>query len=91
VGDGSASIVGRMYGKNKIPFSNGKTIEGTATGIICAFVGASLFISPTMAITAALIGMIVEFLPLRVNDNITVPLLAALSMTLMQMLEVGTG
>jgi len=85
LGDGSASIVGRMYGRNKIPFSNGKTVEGTAAGIICAFVGASLFVSPTMAITAALIGMIVEFLPLRINDNITVPLLAALSIVIIQM------
>ena len=91
LGDGSASIVGRMYGKNKIPFSNGKTVEGTAAGIICAFIGALLFVSPTIAITAALIGMIVEFLPLRINDNISVPLLAALSMTLVQMLFVGTG
>ncbi len=85
LGDGSASIVGRMYGRNKIPFSNGKTIEGTAAGIIFAFVGASLFVSPTMAVTAALIGMIVEFLPLRINDNITVPLLAALSIMIIQM------
>ena len=84
LGDGSASIVGRMYGRNKIPFSNGKTVEGTAAGIICAFVGASLFVSPAMAITAALVGMIVEFLPLRINDNISVPLLAGLSIMIIQ-------
>ncbi len=85
LGDGSASIVGRLYGRNKIPFSNGKTVEGTAAGMICAFVGASLFVSPTMALIAASIGMIVEFLPLRINDNMTVPLLAGLSIMIIQL------
>jgi len=84
LGDGSASIVGRIYGKNRIPFSNGKTVEGTAAGMFCAFVGASIFVSPVMALVAASVGMIVEFLPLRINDNISVPLLAALSITIIQ-------
>jgi dolichol kinase len=45
-----------------------------------------LFISPEMALIAASVGMIVEFLPLRINDNITVPLATALSLTIVQML-----
>ena len=82
LGDGFASVVGRMYGKNKIPYSEGKSIEGTAAGIFCAFAGSLLFVSPIMALVAALVGMIIEFRPLRISDNLTVPLLSGLSMTI---------
>jgi dolichol kinase len=82
LGDGFASVVGRMYGKNKIPYSGGKSIEGTAAGFVCAFAGSLFFASPAMSLVAASVGMIIEFLPLRVSDNLTVPLLSGLSMTI---------
>jgi phytol kinase len=82
LGDGFASVVGRMYGKNKIPYSGGKSIEGTAAGIICAFAGSLFFAPPAIALVAALVGMIIEFLPLRISDNLSVPLLSGLSITL---------
>ncbi len=89
LGDGFASVVGRMYGKNRIPFSGGKTLEGTAAGILFAFVGGSFFVSPVIALTAAVFGMIVEFLPLRINDNVSVPLFAGLSITIIQNLSLN--
>lgn len=81
LGDGAASVVGRLYGRNTT--FGGKTIEGTAAGLACAFAGAALFVSPATALAAAAIGMVVELLPLRVSDNLTVPLLSGLSLTLM--------
>jgi dolichol kinase len=81
LGDGFASVVGRMYGRSKIPHTGGKTIEGTAAGMACAFVGALLFVPPTTALVAAAVGMAAELLPLRVSDNLTVPLLSGLSIT----------
>jgi dolichol kinase len=81
LGDGFSSVIGKMYGKNKIPYTGGKTVEGTATGLACAFVGAALFVSPTTALIAAGVGMAVELLPLRISDNLTVPLLSGLSVT----------
>jgi dolichol kinase len=80
LGDGAASVAGRLYGRHKI--AGGKTIEGTAAGLLCAFAGAALFVTPTTALAAAAIGMAVELLPLRVSDNLTVPLLAGLAATL---------
>jgi dolichol kinase len=81
LGDGFSSVIGRMYGKNKIPHTGGETVEGTAAGLACAFVGAALFVSPTTALMAAGVGMAVELLQLRISDNLTVPLLSGLSMT----------
>lgn len=81
LGDGFASVVGRTYGRHKIPRSGGKTVEGTAAGIACAFAGSLLFAPPSIALIAALVGMTAELLPLRVSDNLTVPLLSGLSVT----------
>lgn len=82
LGDGFSSIVGRLYGRNKIPKTGGKTLEGTAAGFIFAFAGAAIFVSPTTAIIAATVGMVVELLPLRVTDNLTVPLMSGLSISI---------
>lgn len=80
LGDGAASVAGRLYGRHRI--AGGKTMEGTAAGLLCAFAGAALFVSPTTALAAAVVGMAVELLPLRVSDNLTVPMLAGLAATL---------
>lgn len=82
LGDGFASIIGRLYGRNKIPHSGGKTIEGTAAGLAFAFAGCLIFVSPTIAIIAASIGMITELLHLRVSDNLSVPLITGLALTI---------
>lgn len=82
LGDGLASVAGRMYGKHKIPHTGGKTVEGTAAGMACAFLGAALFAPPYIAAAAAAAGMAAELLPLRAGDNIIVPLLAGAAATL---------
>lgn len=79
LGDGFASVVGRMFGKHRIPHTGGKSFEGTVAGIICAFAGALIFVSPMTAITAVLAGMAVELLQLRVSDNLTVPFVSGLT------------
>jgi phytol kinase len=82
LGDGFASVVGRMFGKHKIPCSGGRTIEGTATGLVCAFAGAMLFTSPTVALIAALTGMAIELVQRRVSDNLTVPFASGFAATI---------
>jgi dolichol kinase len=76
LGDGVAAVVGRVVGRTRIPLLKGKTLEGTATGFVCAFAGSLLFTSPAVAAAAAGAGMLVEALPLRISDNLTVPLFA---------------
>lgn len=83
LGDGAASIAGRLYGRHKVPRAGGKTVEGTAVGAACAFAGALFFVSPPMALVAAAAGMGAELARLpKVDDNISVPLLAGLSMAI---------
>jgi phytol kinase len=90
-GDGLADIIGRRYGKRKLPWSRNKSWAGSAgmllggwvfsVGIIIIYVLLQLFPGPfqtyLFAISLiALVGTIVESIPLRDIDNITVTLSA---------------
>ena len=62
-----------------LPFNKGKRVEGSVFGFLFAFVGALLFVNPMKALVDA-IGMLVEYLPLPISDNITVPIASGLVM-----------
>jgi phosphoserine phosphatase/dolichol kinase len=83
LGDGVATIFGRMIGRTVFPFNKGKMVEGSIWGLLFAFLGALLFVDPIKALTAATTGMIVEFLPLPVNDNLTIPIVSGLALMLL--------
>ena len=83
LGDGSATIFGRILGKTVLPFNRGKMVEGSIFGFLFAFLGAMLFVNPIKALTAAATGMILECLPLPVNDNLTVPIASGLMLMLL--------
>lgn len=76
--DAAAALVGRRLGRH--PWGSlSKTVEGSA-----AFVGTGLTVMaafPTLAFAPAavsvLVAAVVEALPLVINDNIRVPLIAA--------------
>jgi dolichol kinase len=80
LGDGFASILGQHLGRTRIRFNKIKNIEGVLGGFIFAFLGSLLFVNPTRALFASALGMIVEILPLPINDNLTVPLVTGLSL-----------
>ncbi|MFQ6008182.1 MAG: diacylglycerol/polyprenol kinase family protein [Candidatus Zixiibacteriota bacterium] len=81
VGDSLAAVIGRSLGRHK--FGN-KTVEGSlgclvGTAIVAVLVpGLALVVGLFGAVTAT----IVEALPWQIDDNITVPILSGLSMTL---------
>ena len=88
VGDPLATIVGKQIGKSKLL---GKTLEGDlacfisclAIGFVFYYVGLSV---PLLTILAgAISATIVEAMPLPVNDNLTIPILAGAVMTVMQL------
>jgi len=85
-GDGFASILGRRYGRRKIPFNKNKAIEGTMGGLFFAFLGALLFVDPFRALVAATVGMLAEVVPLPLNDNLTIPLASGLSLMALALL-----
>jgi glycerol-3-phosphate acyltransferase PlsY len=87
VGDVAAPIVGGWWGRVDI---FGKSIEG-AIGAFLACVGAGflaalltrLDLSPRMIVAGALAATVVGHLPLRVNDNLTIPVVSGLVMAWM--------
>jgi len=74
LGDGFAGIFGKIFGKTPYFFNGKKKLEGTICGFICAFLGSTLFVGPTKALVAAAVGMLVECLPLPIDDNLVTPL-----------------
>ncbi|MEJ2272794.1 MAG: HAD-IB family phosphatase [Candidatus Bathyarchaeota archaeon] len=82
LGDGFAHIFGMKFGRHRIPFNKGKNLEGSIFGFLFAFLGALLFIDPLRALIAATFGMIIEALPLPLNDNLTMPIATGLLLAL---------
>ena len=82
LGDGCAHLFGTKFGRTRLPFNKGKNLEGTIFGFLFAFLGAMIFVDPTRALIAAAVGMLVESLPLPLNDNLTMPLASGLVLTL---------
>jgi len=76
LGDGFACISGKIFGKTSLFFNRKKKLEGTICGFTCAFIGATLFVSPLKALVAAAVGMLAECLPSPINDNLVTPLAA---------------
>jgi phosphoserine phosphatase SerB len=81
-GDGGAHIFGMKFGKNKLPFNKGKNIEGTFFGFLFAFLGSLVFVNPITALIAASVGMLIEGIPSPINDNISMPLISGLIISL---------
>lgn len=82
LGDGCATIFGKIYGRRVFPFNKGKKVEGTFSGLFFAFLGSLFFIDPVTAFIAAAIGMIAESLPLPINDNLVIPLTSGIALSL---------
>jgi|SRR3989337_2460302 len=92
-GDGLADVIGRRYGKIKLPWNPDKSWAGTlgmlvggwvfATGILIAYGALSIFPNPWIsylpAVTAiSIAGSLVESLPLHDIDNLTVTVTAVI-------------
>ncbi len=88
VGDGAAAVVGRRFGRTRYPFSP-KSVEGSAAFFVTAFAAAVPFGLlppegvglPVLALGAA-VAALVEALPVPINDNVRVPLVAGAVMML---------
>lgn len=75
-GDGIASLSGKLFGKIHIPFTNGKTVEGSLScffAIFCStfFVTKNVYVSLIIAI----VGMLIEAIPLKDFDNLIIPII----------------
>ena len=85
VGDALATIVGKYLSKKSYP---GKTLEGglacfvscVVTGLVFYYAGFNVHWATVLV--GAIVATVVEVVPLPVNDNLTMPLIAGLAMTL---------
>jgi HAD superfamily phosphoserine phosphatase-like hydrolase len=84
-GDSAASLFGGLI-STSLPFNKGKTWEGSLAGFIFAFLAGSFFVSPWLALAGAAIAMIIEVLPLPVNDNVLIPIITGAALTLLTLL-----
>lgn len=89
VGDSTATIFGKRWGKNKIPGCSGKTIEGSSAFLLSAFCASfALLLALNLPVDEALLlaavassaGAIAEAVPFPWDDNLTVPAISALAL-----------
>jgi dolichol kinase len=97
LGDGVSALVGKPLGRHKIWFNRDKSWEGSGAGFLAGAVGAFAILAwyywqqgaafdASLLVLVCIVGsffaMLAESLP-RFEDNVTVPLLAGVSMTLL--------
>ncbi|MFC1475210.1 diacylglycerol/polyprenol kinase family protein [Candidatus Zixiibacteriota bacterium] len=84
VGDTFAAIVGRKYGKHK--FYKSKTLEGSLSCLVGMLLVAILVpdIYLPVVVGGAIVATIFEAYSFGIDDNVTVPLLSGLFMTLFE-------
>ena len=83
-GDAASTMAGKAFGKHKIFFNHKKSLEGTSVGFLAAFLALRfLGIGSTTAAVLAAAGMLVEALPTRINDNLTIPVVVGILASLL--------
>lgn len=77
-GDGIASLAGKVYGKFKVPHTQGKTVEGSSACFIAVYISTLILTcNPVHALAIAIFAAIIEILPLKDYDNLFIPILIA--------------
>lgn len=89
-GDGMATVLGQPFGRRKLPWNAQKSWVGSVSYLLCGGAAAGILLlwtapgryEPAFAfsigLAAALAAALAESLPLRLDDNLVVPLLAGL-------------
>jgi len=78
-GDGLSSLVGRMFGTIRIPFTGGKSVEGSLTCFFAVLTSAYALTGDfAKSALLALIATVVEALPSKDMDNILLPVVTGI-------------
>ncbi len=77
-GDGLASLMGKCFGRIRIPFTGGKTVAGSLACFVAIFCSTAILTENTkVALGCGLVGMAFELLPLKDLDNLVIPIAIA--------------
>ncbi|MBI5797794.1 hypothetical protein HZA98_02735 [Candidatus Woesearchaeota archaeon] len=75
IGDAVSHIFGKLLSKRTYKYL--KSVEGTVFGIVFSFFAALLFVNVTAAFFGSMLAMLIETLPLSIDDNLLIPIIAA--------------
>jgi dolichol kinase len=87
IGDAAAGYLGSKYGKRKLFYNHSKTLEGSLAFVLLSFpfaylfmwfVSGDVYIAPLPVFIAIFGGALMESLPLKIDDNISVPIVTSL-------------
>jgi dolichol kinase len=80
-GDAVAALVGKTFGKHKT-FA-GKSLEGSLSCFAVCFISGLFLFNWQFAMTGAVIAMIIEAVPWKLNDNFWIQIMNAGTLTLL--------
>ena len=83
LGDAVAALVGIKWGRIKL--IGKKSLEGSAACFLVCTSISLIWLNPIIGIAGAFVATIVELLPLRIDDNLTVSLISGIVMHLLMM------
>jgi dolichol kinase len=79
-GDSASTLIGRRFGRIKLPFQSHKTLEGSLAFLIVGFVVSLTQLPLIPAFIGALAGTLTEaYSP--IDDNVPIPLISALAIS----------
>lgn len=83
-GDSFSSLIGKTMGKISMPFTHGKSVEGSLTCFTVSLISAfAITRKPGSSFLIAAVSTFVEALPTKDWDNILLPLAAGLTATIL--------
>lgn len=75
-GDGLASLVGKSFGKVRIPFMRGKTVAGSLSCFLATFTSSFIVCQNALSsVCLAIVAMMTEMMPLGDADNLAIPVI----------------
>lgn len=80
--DSIATLTGVHFGRHKIFYNKQKSWEGSVAGFAATLVVALFFTTPLNAFAASLAAFAVESLPVRIDDNLTIPIAVAVVLSI---------
>jgi len=81
--DSFATLIGSYFGKHKIFFNPRKSLEGTFFAFLITFFVIFAFFDLKIAFLSSFFAMLTEILPIRVDDNLTIPFVVGIVLVLL--------